>query len=78
MSNESDKKDLKHRIIDQVTPDLEKIETALMEGLNPNLDLVRQIASHLLFSGGKRLRPLLAVHSARLAGFEEEFIFPRW
>ena len=50
-------------------PDLEKVEQALKENLNPNLDLVRQVAGHLLFAGGKRLRPLLMIHAARMCGF---------
>lgn len=62
--------DLKARIINLVKPDLEKVEVALEENLDPNVDLVRNIASHLLFSGGKRLRPLLLIHSARLCGYE--------
>ena len=62
--------DLKARIITQVKPDLEKVEVALAENLSPNLELVREIASHLLFSGGKRLRPLLMIHSARLCGYD--------
>ncbi|MCG8567153.1 MAG: polyprenyl synthetase family protein [Desulfobacterales bacterium] len=61
--------DLKARIINLVKPDLEKVEVALEENLDPNLDLVKEIASHLLFSGGKRLRPLLLIHSARLCGY---------
>lgn len=64
---------LKQRIIETVTPDLEKVELALEKNLNPNLDLVRQIASHLLFSGGKRLRPLLMIHSARICGYNNGF-----
>jgi len=66
-------KGLKQRIIEKVAPDLEKIETALERHLNPNLELVKQIASHLLFSGGKRLRPLLMIHSARLCGYYNGF-----
>ena len=66
-------KGLKQRIIEQVATDLEKVEIALEHHLNPNLELVRQIASHLLFSGGKRLRPLLMIHSARLCGYNNGF-----
>lgn len=65
--------DLKTRIILQVAPDLEQVEEALKENLAPNLDLVRDIASHLLFSGGKRLRPLLMIHSARMCGYDQGF-----
>ncbi len=70
-------KGLKQKIIDQVAPDLKKVEIALERNLKPNLGLVKKIASHLLFSGGKRLRPLLMIHSARICnynnGFEIEF-----
>jgi len=61
--------DLKYQILALVKDDLAAIETALEENLNPHLDLVSQIAGHILFSGGKRLRPLLMVLSARLCGY---------
>jgi octaprenyl-diphosphate synthase len=65
--------DLKQKIIEQVTPDLEKVEVALEHNLKPNLELVKKIATHLLFSGGKRLRPLLMIHCARLCGYHHGF-----
>jgi octaprenyl-diphosphate synthase len=49
--------DLKSRILDAVAGDLAAIEKALADNLNPHLDLVREVAGHILFSGGKRLRP---------------------
>ncbi|MFH2092881.1 MAG: polyprenyl synthetase family protein [Pseudomonadota bacterium] len=64
---------LKEQIIQIVAPDLELIEKALEDHLKPNVDLVKTIASHLLFSGGKRLRPLLMIHSARLCGYQTGF-----
>ncbi len=70
-------KDLKAQIVDLVSPDLEKVEQALEENLSPHLALVKQIASHLLFSGGKRLRPLLFIHAARMCGYtgKDEILF---
>ncbi len=65
---------LKQKLLDQVEPDLEKIETALHENLTPYLDLVKQTAGHLIFSGGKRLRPLLIILCARICGHESAFI----
>ena len=65
--------DIKAKIIKQVAPDLVQVEKALEENLDPNLDLVKRIASHLLFSGGKRLRPLLMIHSARICGYDTGF-----
>jgi octaprenyl-diphosphate synthase len=61
--------DLKRKILAAVQVDLETIEAALEENLKPHLDLVREVAGHILFSGGKRLRPLLMVLSARICGY---------
>ena len=61
--------DLKHKILAMVKDDLAEIEVALEQNLRPQLDLVSKIAGHILFSGGKRLRPLLMVLSARLCGY---------
>jgi octaprenyl-diphosphate synthase len=65
--------DLKHKILMQVKHDLEEIEVALEQNLNPYLDIVSQIAGHILFSGGKRLRPLLMVLSARICGYDGDY-----
>jgi len=65
--------DLKYKILKQVKHDLEEIEIALEQNLNPYLDLVSQIAGHILFSGGKRLRPLLMVLSARICGYDGDY-----
>jgi octaprenyl-diphosphate synthase len=64
---------IKHKILALVKDDLAAIEIALKENLNPHLDLVSQIASHILFSGGKRLRPLLMVLSARICGYNGNY-----
>jgi octaprenyl-diphosphate synthase len=65
--------DLKEQLMATVRPDLDAIETALEENLTPHLDLVREVAGHILFSGGKRLRPLLMVLSARLCGYRGDY-----
>ena len=61
--------DLKHIIFEAVKDDLAEIEAALEENLTSHLDIVRQAAGHILFSGGKRLRPLLMILAARLCGY---------
>ncbi|MBF0230356.1 MAG: polyprenyl synthetase family protein [Desulfamplus sp.] len=58
--------ELKNKILSKVSTDLADIEKALHDNLTPNLSLVSEIAGHLLFSGGKRLRPLLMLLSSRL------------
>ena len=62
--------DLRQKIMASVQSDLEDIEKALKENLNPYLDLVADVAGHIIFSGGKRLRPLLMVLSARICGYQ--------
>jgi octaprenyl-diphosphate synthase len=61
--------DLKTRLLGLVSDDLVAIEAELVHHLNPHLDLVREVAGHILFSGGKRLRPLLLVLAARMCNY---------
>lgn len=61
--------DLKHRILSRVQNDLVAVEAALRENLGAHLPIVSEVAGHILFSGGKRLRPLLMVLSSRLCGY---------
>ncbi len=65
--------DLKNRILSAVEDDLADIENALSDNLNPYLDQVSEAARHILFSGGKRLRPLLLVLSARVCGYQGDY-----
>lgn len=60
--------DLKKKILGIVADDLQEIEKALENNLSPHLELVKEISKHILFSGGKRLRPLLMLLSSRLCG----------
>jgi octaprenyl-diphosphate synthase len=65
--------DLKTRILGLVNDDLVDIEAELEHHLNPHLDLVREVAGHILFSGGKRLRPLLLVLAARMCDYRGDY-----
>lgn len=65
--------DLKQKILAEVEADLKEIEIELSENLKPYLDLVSEVAHHILFSGGKRLRPLLLVLSAKLCGYDGDY-----
>lgn len=65
--------DLKARILERVQDDLSVIESELKQQMNSQLDLVSEVAGHILFSGGKRLRPLLHVLCARLCNYTGDY-----
>ncbi len=62
--------DLKNSLMRKIQNDLEKIEESLKINLNAHLELVREIAGHILFGKGKRLRPLLMINSAKMCGYQ--------
>ena len=51
-------------------PDLEKVERALRDNFLSDIPIVPGIGEYILSSGGKRIRPLLMLISARLCGLE--------
>jgi len=65
--------DIKQQILQRVAPELEAIEEAIRRHLDPEVTFVSKVAGHILFSGGKRLRPLLMVLCARLCGYDRPF-----
>jgi len=50
-------------------PDLAAVEAAIGGNLASSNELLEAMATHVVKSGGKRLRPLLVVLSARLSGY---------
>jgi len=50
-------------------PDLAAVEQAIAGNLASGNELLEAMASHVVKSGGKRLRPLLVILSARLSGY---------
>lgn len=72
MTQNAKKNNLKDQMMAIIQDDLEKIEDALVRNLKANLELTREIAGHLLFSNGKRLRPLLMIFSAKMCGYKEK------
>jgi len=66
-------KGLKEQILESVRQDLSEIEAALTENLKPYLPMVSHVAKYIMFSGGKRIRPLLMILSARLCGYNGSY-----
>jgi octaprenyl-diphosphate synthase len=66
-------KNLKERILAGVADDLAEIEKELKANITPYLEKVSQVAGHLLFNGGKRMRPLFMVLSAKLCNYQGQY-----
>ena len=64
---------LKERILAGVAEDLAEIEEELKANITPYLERVTEIAGHLLFNGGKRMRPLFMVLSAKLCDYRGNY-----
>ncbi len=62
-------------ILDSFKPDFEKIEQVLNRHFASHIPLVIEVSQHILFAGGKRLRPLLTVCAARLCGRDDDAVF---
>lgn len=68
-------KNMKEEMIGLVEGDLHTIEERLLANLDPEVELVRTIAAHTLFAGGKRLRPLLCLLVHRIFGGSYDGIY---
>ena len=51
---------------------LNKVENLVQEKLRSDVDLIEKMTNHHLNSGGKRLRALLTLGSAKLTGYKEQ------
>lgn len=57
------------RLHQLVRGDLERVDTVLFDIAKNDVTLIPEISKHLIASGGKRLRPMLTLASARLCGY---------
>ena len=51
---------------------LQKVENLIQEKLRSEVNLIQKMSNHHLRSGGKRLRALLTLESAKLTGYKED------
>lgn len=52
-----------------VNPDVREVDKLITDSLHSDVDLVKQVAKHIIQSGGKRLRPLLVLLGAKACGY---------
>jgi octaprenyl-diphosphate synthase len=53
-----------------VTEDLKAVNEVILARMQSQVPLIPQLAGHLIAAGGKRLRPVLTLASAKLCGYE--------
>ena len=52
-----------------VASDMEQVNRLILSKAGSNVEMIPEIANHLISSGGKRLRPMLAIASAQMFGY---------
>jgi len=52
--------------------DMQHVDAVIKTALHSDVRLIRQVAEHIIQSGGKRLRPALLVLAARLCGADDQ------
>src|SRR5690349_20819279 len=52
--------------------DLERVNALILERMHSPVALIPQLAGHIIAAGGKRLRPMLTLATARLCGYAGE------
>jgi octaprenyl-diphosphate synthase len=57
------------RLTDLVAADMERVNATILARTGSDVTMIPEVANHLIASGGKRLRPMLTLAMARLAGY---------
>ena len=57
------------RLAELVAPDMERVNAAILARTGSEVAMIPEVANHLISSGGKRLRPMLTLAMAKLAGY---------
>ena len=60
------------RLTALIKGDLDRVNTLILERMHSSVALIPQLAGHIIAAGGKRLRPMLTLASARLCGYRGE------
>lgn len=53
-----------------VADDLQAVDHWISQSLHPDIDIINEMSTHIIHSGGKRIRPLLVVLAANAFGYQ--------
>src|SRR4030081_674957 len=57
------------RLVELETADMERVNGVILSRTGSDVTMIPEVANHFINSGGKRLRPMLTLAMARLAGY---------
>ena len=57
-------------LVELTKPDMERVNALILARCGSDVEMIPEVAKHLIDSGGKRLRPMLTLASARMCGYE--------
>ena len=63
---------MKIKIYDVVSSEMKDLEDSLTQSLSSDIDLATEVSSYLVNSGGKRVRPLVCILTAKAFGYVGE------
>jgi octaprenyl-diphosphate synthase len=60
------------RLVELVRADMERVNATILTRTGSDVTMIPEVANHLISSGGKRLRPMLTLAMAQLAGYHSD------
>ena len=60
------------QLVALVAADMERVNATILSRTGSEVTMIPEVANHLISSGGKRLRPMLTLAMAHLAGYTGE------
>lgn len=57
-------------LIDLVSEDMKKVNALILSKTGSQVEMIPEVAKHLIDSGGKRLRPMLTLAAAQMSGYQ--------
>ena len=57
-------------LVKLVRPDMERVNQLILSKAGSDVEMIPEVARHLIDSGGKRLRPMLTLAAAQMCGYE--------
>jgi octaprenyl-diphosphate synthase len=60
------------RLLDLTAPDMARVNELILSKAGSDVEMIPEIANHLISSGGKRLRPMVTLAAAQMFGYAGE------